>query len=184
MKKTIRFIVLLALVLPLQVRAQGKYLTNEGKIRFYSHTAIEDIAADNAEVAAVIDSKTGDVAVIVKMKSFHFEKSLMEEHFNENYVESDTYPKATFNGTIVNNTAVDYGTPGTYAVTVEGKMSIHNTVKTVRTEGTVTVSGSGIRAHTGFLLNPEDYGITIPRVVRKNLAENMEITVELDCKPL
>lgn len=163
---------------------QGKYLTNSGFIRFYSHTVIEDITADNEKVAAVIDGESGEVAIIVVMNEFQFEKKLMQEHFNENYVESEKFPKATFNGRIENNESVDYSTQGTYPVQVSGEMTIHGVARQISAEGTLEVTGNGITARTQFLLNPEDYEIKIPRVVRNNIAEKMKITAELSCQPI
>jgi len=163
---------------------QGKFLTNEGVITFYSHTVIEDITAINEKVAAVIDSESGAVVVIVVMNEFQFQKKLMQEHFNENYVESEKYPKATFNGRISNNGEVDYQTRGAYRILIKGEMTIHGVTREISTEGTIEVNPSGISAETKFLLNPEDYDITIPGVVRNNIAENMEITAELACNPI
>ncbi|MCK4749140.1 MAG: hypothetical protein KAT15_18935, partial [Bacteroidales bacterium] len=119
MKKTV-VIGMMMLVLAGSIHAQGKYLTNNGIVSFYSHTVIEDITADNNKVASVIDALSGEVAIIITMTEFQFEKKLMQEHFNENYVESEKYPKAKFNGTINNNPEVDYSTPGTYYVKVTG----------------------------------------------------------------
>ena len=163
---------------------QGKYLTNNGEISFYSHTAIEDITAINNEVASVIDAASGEVAIIVKMTAFQFEKKLMQEHFNENYVESEKFPKATFNGSIKNNGEVDYSRSGNYIVQVAGELTIHGVTNSVGAEGTIEVKAKGITARTKFLLNPEDYDIKIPRVVRKNIAESMEITAILNCDPI
>ena len=163
---------------------QGKYLTDAGTIVFYSHAALEDITAENKEVASVIDGATGEIAVILKMTAFLFEKGLMQEHFNENYVESEKFPKATFRGSILNNEDVDYTTAGVYQVEVEGKLTIHGITNKVYAEGTLEVHSEGIIAKTRFMLNPEDYGIKIPRVVRKNIAENMEIRINLDHRPI
>jgi polyisoprenoid-binding protein YceI len=163
---------------------QGKYLTNQGKIAFYSHTAIEDIKAENQEVAGVIDAASGEVSIIVKMTSFQFAKKMMQEHFNENYVESEKYPKATFNGIILNNSEVDYSSKGVTEVRVEGDMTIHGKTIKVSAEGSIEVISGGIIARTKFLLNPEDYDIRIPRVVRGNIAESLEITVELHAQAI
>ena len=168
----------------MMVIGQGKYLTNNGSISFYSHTALEDITARNNEVACVIDASTGEVVIIVKMTAFHFEKKLMEEHFNENYVESEKYPKATFKGRITNNHEPDYTSRGIYKVNVEGEMTIHDKTNPVSAEGTIEVTSEGITARTSFLLNPEDYDIRIPKVVRNNIANNMEISAELPCTPI
>ncbi|MFO7669149.1 MAG: YceI family protein [Bacteroidales bacterium] len=166
------------------VTGQGTYMTNEGTIVFYSHTSIEDITAENNEVASVIDSENGEVAVIVQMTAFKFAKSLMQVHFNENYVESEKFPKAIFKGSILNNQDVDYTSNGVYSVRVEGELTIHGVTNQVSSEGTVEVTGEGVIAITKFLLNPEDYGISIPNVVRKNIAENMEIRINLIHKPI
>jgi len=163
---------------------QGKYLTNEGTIVFYSHTAIEDITAENSEVASVIDTESGEVAVIVKMTDFQFEKKLMQEHFNENYVESEKYPKSTFSGLILNNQDVDYTMHGVHSVQVEGALTIHGVTNKVSAKGSVEITTEGIVAKTKFMLNPEDYGIKIPKVVRKNIADNMEIRINLKHNPI
>ena len=158
---------------------QGKYLTNNGMISFYSHTSLEDIKAENFDVASVIDASSGEVAIIVKMTDFQFKKKLMQEHFNENYVESELFPKAIFKGTILNNAQVDYAVENEYKVRVKGEMTIHGISNIVEAEGVIAVISEGIAAKTKFLLNPEDYDIKIPKVVRKNIAERLEITVEL-----
>ena len=165
------------------VYGQGKILTNDGIISFYTHTVIEDITATHQNVASVIDAASGEVAIIVTMTGFQFEKKLMQEHFNENYVESHKYPKATFSGKIENNSRVNYQQPGTYPVQVSGEMTIHGVTRAVSTEGSIEIKPKGIIANTKFMLNPEDYGIRIPRVVRKNIAEKMEITAQLVLNP-
>lgn len=164
--------------------AQGKFLTNNGRVNFFSHTAIEDIKAENLNVAGVVDASSGELAIIVKMTDFQFKKKMMQEHFNENYVESEIYPKATFNGLIKNNTQIDYSSPGAYQVLVEGEMTIHGESRRVELEGSVEVLPGGIIARTNFLLNPEDYAIKIPKVVRKNIAEQLEISVEMIFRPI
>ena len=183
MKKRI-LIGLMATAITFAMMGQGKYLTNDGEISFYSHTVIEDIMAENYKVAGVIDAASGEVAVIVKMTEFKFEKKLMREHFNENYVESEKFPKAIFNGSITNNTDVDYTKPGTYEVHMAGNLTIHGKTNRISADGSIQVTGRGITARTKFILNPEDYGIKIPKVVRKNIAESMEIDVKLNCQPI
>jgi polyisoprenoid-binding protein YceI len=109
---------------------------------------------------------------------------MMQEHFNENYVESEKFPKATFNGIILNNSEVDYSKEGVTEVRVEGDMTIHGKTTKVSSEGSIEVISGGIIARTKFLLNPEDYDIRIPRVVRGNIAESLEITVELHAQAI
>ena len=182
--KAIVAVLVLTLSWPFAVYSQGKYLTNNGVISFYSHTVIEDITAVNEEVAAVIDGESGEIAIILKMTDFQFRKKKMQEHFNENYVESEIYPKATFSGSILNHSDIKYKTPGLYDVTVKGDMFIHGQTQTLTADGTVEVSSGGIVCRTKFMLNPENYNIKIPRTVRKNISEQMEISVELACEPI
>ena len=174
-------LILLGIILPMWVNlySQGKFLCNEGHITFFSHTAIEDITAENKEVASVLDAESGEVAVIVKISAFQFEKKLMQEHFNENYMESEQFPKATFMGKIVNNGEIDYASPGVYSIKVEGDMTIHGVVQNMAEEGSLEVRTDGIVVTMEFLLDPSDYGIKIPRVVRKNIAERLQITISL-----
>ena len=89
--------------------AQKQYFTRQGYVSFFSHTPVEDIKADNNQVLSILDLETGEIAVTMLVKSFTFEKALMQEHFNENYVESDKYPKASFKGIITNLEAVKNG---------------------------------------------------------------------------
>lgn len=163
-----------------RIHGQGKYLANKGYISFYSHTAIEDITAENNQVASVIDAASGEVAIIVTMINFQFEKKLMQEHFNENYVESEKYPKATFIGRISNNSEVNYTEAGVYEVSVVGDMTIHGITNKVSVEGSIVVNETGdIVTRAKFMLNPQDYDIRIPRIVRNNIAENLEISVDI-----
>lgn len=180
-KNRIKFLLVVCLFANIsQIHGQGKFLANKGFVSFFSHTAIEDIKADNNTVASVIDAQSGEVAIIVTMINFQFEKKLMQEHFNENYVESEKYPKATFNGKIINNSEVDYSTKGDYAVRVEGDMMIHGITQKVSVAGNIVVSETGdIVSRTKFILNPEDYNIKIPKVVRNNISERLEISVDI-----
>src|SRR3954470_9133927 len=130
--------------------AQDKYFTKTGKIEFYSKASMEDIEAKNKTVTAVIDSKTGAIQFAVQMKGFEFEKQLMQQHFNENYVESDKYPKAEFKGIITNNSEINYTKDGTYTAKVKGKLTIHGVTKDVETTGTFKVNSGKIDANSTF----------------------------------
>ena len=166
------------------VVGQGKYLANNGTITFFSHTPIEDIKAVHDEVSGVIDGASGEVAIIVKMTGFQFEKKLMQEHFNENYVESEKYPKSTFNGRITDNDRVDYTKNGSYPVSVSGTLTLHGVSNEITEQGQVEVTDNGIVARTKFIVKPADYDIKIPRVVRNNIAKEVEVTVELNANPI
>jgi hypothetical protein len=165
------------------VNAQ-KFMTRNGYIGFYSHTALEDIKGDNNQVASVLDISTGEIVFQVLIKSFHFEKALMEEHFNENYMESEKFPKSTFKGKITNLTAVDFSKVGKYDVVVEGDLNIHDITNKVIVKGNLEVVTGGINANSKFNIVPEDYKITIPGVVRDNIAKNLEVTVTMKYTPV
>jgi polyisoprenoid-binding protein YceI len=176
-------VILLLLNLVVATSAQ-KYITKNGYVRFFSHTAIEDIKADNNQAASVFDTSTGEIVLQVLIKSFHFDKALMEEHFNENYMESDKFPKSVFKGKIINPTSVDFSKPGKFDVTVEGDLNIHDVTNKILVKGTIGVIEGGINASSKFNIVPEDYKITIPGVVRDNIAKNLEVTVSLKYTPV
>ena len=167
-----RLIVLFFLFnLVLAVNAQ-KYMTKNGFIGFYSHTPMEDIKAENNQVVGALDISTGEMVFQALIKSFHFDRALMEEHFNENYMESDKIPKSMFKGKITNLSAVDFTKNGAYDVTVEGDLTIHDVTNKITTKGTIEVVSGGINANSKFNIIPEDYKITIPGVVREKINKN------------
>lgn len=152
-----------------------KLMTRSGKITFFSATAIENIEAFNNEVAAAINTATGDVVFQVPVKSFKFEKQLMQEHFNESYMESDKFPKADFKGKM---NAADLGTKdGTYKTTVSGQLTIHGVSKEVQIPGTITVKGGELTLNSKFNIALADYKIQIPSVAAGKIARQIEITV-------
>ena len=164
--------------------AQEKYFTKTGKIDFFSKASLEDIEAKNKTVTAVLDSKTGAVQFAVQMKGFEFEKQLMQQHFNENYVESDKYPRAEFKGSITNNSEINYKKDGTYPAKVKGKMTIHGVTNDVETTGKVKVSGGKVEIESVFNLLLSDYKISIPAVVKDKISNSIRITVDCKLEPL
>jgi hypothetical protein len=161
-----------------------KYMTKNGFIGFYSHTPMEDIKADNNQVAGVLDTGTGEMVFQVLIKSFRFERALMEEHFNENYMESEKFPKSILKGKISNLSAVDFSKNGTYGVIVEGDLTIHNATNKVSIKGTIEVKTGGINANSKFNIVPEDYNISIPGVVREKINKSLEVTVSMNYTPV
>ena len=176
MKKIV--LVLAIFSLSLSIYSQ-KYLTKTGYINFFSSTPVEDINADNYKVSSVLDASNGDMVFKLAMKSFEFKKKLMEEHFNENYVESDKYPNSTFKGKITNMADVDLATNGKYKVNVEGKLTIHGVTKDVSTTGEIHVAGENLFAKSEFNVAPADYEIIIPKLVRGKIAKELLIKVEM-----
>ena len=175
MKKII-VLSLCLLGLAFQSEAQ-KYMTRTGKITFFSSTPVENIEAFNNDVSSVMDAQTGELIFIVPIKSFKFEKALMQEHFNENYMESDQFPKAEFKGKITDLSGVDFKKDGTYKVQTSGKLTIHGVTKVVTVPGTITIKGRQVTTTAKFDVRPADYGIKIPSMVASKIADKIEVTV-------
>ncbi len=170
-----------ALLLTTAASAQERYATRTGHISFQSETPLERIEAHNHKATSVLDASTMAFEMAVLMKGFEFEKALMQEHFNENYVESDKYPKATFKGKVSGITAEDLKQVGSKEVTVEGELTMHGVTKPVKATGTMGLEAGGtIRARGSFIIKPEDYNITIPGMVRDNIAKEIAVTVQVD----
>ena len=112
-------------------------------------------------------------------KSFEFEKALMQEHFNENYLESDKYPNAMFRGKVTNVADINFGSNGTYDAKVEGELTIHGVTKEIDEEGTFTVSEGKIQGQSVFFVLLEDYEIKVPGAVKKQISESIEVTVDI-----
>ena len=157
------------------------YMTRTGFIGFYSKTSLEDIRAESHQVYAVIDAGKKNLAFAVLLKGFVFTKELMQEHFNENYVESDKYPKASFNGSFTGDFTP--GKDGIYSVTVKGSLSLHNVTRPVDVPATLEVKGGQVVGKAVFAVKPEDYQINIPSLVRDKIAKEMTIHVEVNCNP-
>lgn len=161
-----------------------KYFTRDGKVTFFSSTPIENIEAHNSKATSVLDTESGRMEFAILIKAFQFEKALMQEHFNENYMESSTYPKATFKGAVKDWSTVNLSKDGDYPVTVAGEMTIHGVAQTVKATGVITVKGDDISAASEFPVAVADYGIEIPSVVRDNIAKEVKVTVDIDYQPL
>ena len=156
-----------------------KYFTKNGKINFdaTSPNSPEKVEAVNRTVTCVVDTKTGNIQFAALMKGFEFEKALMQEHFNENYVESDKFPKAEFKGLIDDNEAVNYSKDGTYAVKVRGKLTIHGQTQDVETHGKLIVENGKISLSGDFNVILSDYKVSIPGLVADKVSKNAKISV-------
>ena len=182
MKKTSLFILFLFVTLSM-IDGQSRYFTKSGKISFYSHTPMEDIRATNNQVTSFIDTETGEIVFAVLMKSFKFNKALMEEHFNENYIESDKYPKSTFEGKILDYDKSRFEKEEPYEVIIQGKLTIHGETKEIEEKAVLRSTDGNISGTSNFSIDLYDYKIDIPKVVKENIAESIEISVELVYEP-
>ena len=157
-----------------------KYMTRTGKISFDATTpkSPEKIAAVNNEVAAILDAKTGDFVFQAPMNSFKFQNDLMKQHFNENYMESEKFPKAQFKGKITNMQEVNLGKDGSYKAVVTGDLTIHGVTKPVSVPGTVVVKGNSATASAKFSAHLADYKIEVPSLVSDKVGKDASITVD------
>lgn len=156
-----------------------KYFTKSGHIWFFSSAPLEDITAHNHQVTSVLDVEKNTIAFKVLMKSYQFKKSLMQDHFNESYVMSDEYPESTFKGKIVNIEGVDFSKNGAYKITVEGDLTIKDKTNKVKADGTLKVEGKTLLATSVFQIALEDYGVKIPSGMTQNIAEVLDINVDI-----
>ena len=174
------FILSLLAGVGLQTRAQT-LTSREVKIRFFSSTPIEDIKAASKKGVAVLVAKTGEVAFQIPIKSFEFSRGLMQEHFNENYMESDKYPYAKFSGRI--DQVVDLTQNGEYNVTATGSLSMHGVSKQRTIPGKLKVNNGNVQLSSSFNVACADHKIKIPRLVMTKIAEVIKVDVDANLKP-
>lgn len=163
--------------------AQGIYFSKKGNVSFFSKARIENIEADNGNVVFIVDLLKGKVEMEVLIKAFEFEKALMQQHFNENYLESDKYPKAVFKGQFVNPTMLDPSKDGDYRVSVRGDLTIHGVTKSIETDAKLTIKGGKVIAGTEMYILVSDYNIKIPNLVADNISKQILIKLNAQLEP-
>jgi polyisoprenoid-binding protein YceI len=157
----------------------GKLVSSKTHIKFFSHTSVEDIQANNYASVSTIDPTTGDVVFSVPMQSFEFEKALMQKHFNgEDFLDTKQFPKAKLKGKITNITQINLEKDGIYQANVEGELTIKGVTKPIKEKGTITIKGNKIDVQSNFNVTLADYGITfVTGKPASNIAKTVEITV-------
>jgi hypothetical protein len=158
-----------------------KFNTESGFISFFSDAPVEDITAQNDMVGSIFDATTGDIVFMVPVKDFQFEKRLMREHFNEKYMETHKYPKASFKGKVTGYTV---SKTGGQQVKVTGKLSLHGVTRDIDTSGTMDFQNGKLVAKSRFMLKLADYNISIPQIVWQNISEQVEVKIEFTYKSL
>lgn len=168
------------IVITANAHAQDKFFTKNGKITFDATAAKspENVDGINKTVICVLDTETGDLQLSALMKGFEFERALMMEHFNENYVESNKFPKAIFKGNVINNATINYQKNDTYSVKVKGSLTMHGQTKNIETDGKLIVKDGRIMLAATFSVPLANYGITIPQLVADKIAKNVKLTVD------
>ncbi|HEY3405712.1 MAG TPA: YceI family protein [Ohtaekwangia sp.] len=167
--------VVLFICLSVFAQAQQRYFAEKANVVFFSDGVIEDIRAVNTKVTSIFDVTKGDIAFLLSIKDFQFEKNLMQVHFNEKYMESEKFPKSSFQGKI---TGFSMQQSGVQQVRAVGKLTIHGVTKEVELKGTAERSGGQIFVKSKFIVKLEDYGIKVPQIVWQNIAQQVEVTVD------
>jgi len=171
--------VLAIILLTAGIANAQKFMTKSGTIKFFSDTPMEKIEGTNRQVNSALDFATGNFVFKVLIQGFEFEKALMQEHFNENYMESDKFQNSTFNGKITNIKDVNLAKDGAYKVIAEGDLSMHGVTNKVKINGTLEVKGGKVLGKATFNVSPKDYNITIPKAVIKNISEAIQVDVNI-----
>lgn len=161
--------------------AQNLFSAGSGNVTFFSKAPMADIEALNARAQSIINTTTGEIAVKVPIKSFLFENGLMQEHFNENYMESDKYPFATFKGRI--NESIDWTKPGSYPVSATGKLNVHGVERDQTITGKLDVGSGKLQLDAGFTVALADHKIEIPKLVFQKIAETIAVTTRFVYQP-
>ena len=156
-----------------------KYISKEGSITFFSEAPLENIKATSKEASSLFDLASGEIVFSVPIKSFEFRKSLMQKHFNENYMDSDKYPKGTFKGKITNFQAVD----GTYNAKATGTLTIKGETNKIDVDGEVMIKDQTVVIKAAFPVALKDYKIKIPKILFSNIAETVDVDVLFQYKP-
>ena len=157
-----------------------KSMARQGHVSFFSYTSVEHIKAENNQVLSIIDLTTGQIAVSMLMNAFVFEKALMREHFNESYVESDIYPKATFAGTIID---LDPNLEGEQTRIVEGRFNMHGVTKELQIKTKIIRNNETFILSGTFEALVKDYEIKIPPLLAGNIAKTISVDFNFECLP-
>lgn len=184
MKKSIVSLsILLLFVFQIGNLQAQKYLTKTGHAYFMSHTNAIDIDGNNNQAAAILDAETGEMVVIVLIKAFEFTLATADKHFNETYMESDQFPKATFKGTVPGLKEIDLSKNGKYDVIAEGNLTIHGETNKISKPGNIEVKNGEITLNCNFSVLIDDYKIKVPKSVEDRVAKEVDIKLNMKLSP-
>ena len=177
-----KLFILVLIVASIGAFGQGKFISKNAFISFYSHTPMEDILGETNEAVSILNAETGEIGFQAIMTTFHFKRALMEEHFNENYMESNKFPKSKFNDKIEGFNKEMLKEP-VANIKITGQLNVHGVEKTITVPGTLGLEDGKLVGTSKFKVTPEDYGITIPSLVRDKIGKEMDITVKANYIP-
>jgi polyisoprenoid-binding protein YceI len=184
MKKTIFNLVIAAiLILSSAFSTIGnKLVSKSGHVSFYSHTALEDISADNYKLVSTLETETGEMVFSVPMQSFEFEKSAMQKHFNSSkFLDTKQFPKSKFIGKITNISDIDFSSDGTYTANVTGDLSIHGETKTITENANITVNGAKVTVEVELSITLADYNIAFKKgKPSTNIAKTIDAKIKAE----
>ena len=165
----------------IQLSSAQVYTAKSGSASFFSEAPLENIEATSNSVQSILNTSAKTVAFIISIRSFRFEKDLMQEHFNEKYLESDKFPNATYSGKI--NEELDFSKDGTYNVTSTGKIVMHGQEKEITVPGTFSVTNGEATLQSNFPLAVADFKIEIPQLLFQNIADTVAVKVNVTYQP-
>ncbi|NAS30297.1 YceI family protein [Flavobacteriaceae bacterium R38] len=178
-----KLITLTLLCLSVQfISAQDKYFTKTGTIDFEASVpSFEEVKASNKNTTAILNSENGEIASLVLVKGFRFKNALMEEHFNENYMESSKFSKATFKGTI-EGFSFDGLTESDKTYRLNGTLNVRGKDKKISTDIVLNKKNGIVKMVADFLVAPEDFDIKIPKLVGNKIAKEIMLSLDFDLK--
>lgn len=175
-----KLLTILCLAIGISAAAQ-KYAAEKSFVSFYSKATIEDITAENTKSQSIFNAATGEIVFAIPIQEFQFAKSLMKEHFNEKYMDTEKYPKSTFQGKI---TGFDIHATGSQQAKASGKLTIHGVTQEIDVPGTVEFVDGKVMVKSSFIVKLETYNITRPQLMWQNIAEQVEVKIEFTYKPI
>lgn len=176
--------VLLHLILMMPMVSAQKFYSKSARVIFISEAPIEKIEGLNNSGYVILDAGSGAVEMSVLIKGFKFEKALMQDHFNENYMESSKFPKGIFKGNIINISDIDFSKDGDYTAAVKGNLTLHGVTKPFTTSAKFSIKGGAISARSSFDVTIADFDIDVPKVVRENIANTVKVSVQTDLQKM
>ena len=179
MKKIISFLFLVVVIQTAQ--GQNIFRCSSGEVTFYSQAPIEDITATSNSMNSILNTSNNEIVFVVSMRSFKFKKAMMEDHFNEKYIESDKYPNTTYKGKI--NETVDYTKDGEYEITSTGTLNIHGVDKERTEKGKLVIKNGVISIQSEFNVAIKDHNIEVPKLLAQNIAETVNVKFTAQYEP-
>jgi len=178
-----KILFLFLIVISLDVLAQPIYQATSSLISFHAGTPVEDIDADNSKALSFLNITSGEITISIPVKDFRFKRPLMQEHFNENYLESAKYPKAEFKGMIHDIEKIDFTSGTTQEMRITGTLNLHGVSNEIILRVTIDSSDKKIKGEAKFVIALVDYKIDRPKILWQKIAENIDVTSTFTYEP-